>query len=385
MKILVATDIHISVCGDRYFVPNQLSSIFERYYTNFGELSVCSRIRKIEEVSPCLIDITDIIGNLIVLPSLGKAMLGLYDKTITRAVMESDLVVFRCHGIISHRVADFARKYKKRYFAEVIGCGWDAFWNHGIAGKILAPYVFFKMKQTVYNADYAVYVTKEFLQKRYPCKNESIGVSDVLIEDSGEDVLQKRLEKINNSDYKKLTLMTTAAVDVRYKGQEYVIRAIPALNKAGIRVRYLLVGGGEQTHLKGIAKKYGVEDQVEFFGRLTLTEVFELLDDVDIYIQPSLQEGLPRSVVEAMSRGCPVIGARTAGIPELISQDCIVKRKSVKDITDTIVKLADSEKLTVIANRNFRKSKDFLDDVLSEQRNMYYERILRECAENEQR
>ena len=384
MRTLMATDIHIIIYDGKYFVPTQVSSILKRYYDCFGKFFVCARITYMNEIPSGFVDITDITDGLIVVPSLVKTILGLYNKKIEQAVINSDFVICRCHGIIPHRVADCARKHKKRYFAEVIGCGWDAFWNHGIAGKILAPYVFFKMKQTVYNADYAVYVTKEFLQKRYPCKNKSIGVSDVLIEDSGEDVLQKRLEKINNSDYKKLTLMTTAAVDVRYKGQEYVIRAIPALNKAGIRVRYLLVGGGEQTHLKGVAKKYGVEDQVEFFGRLTLTEVFDLLDDVDIYIQPSLQEGLPRSVVEAMSRGCPVIGARTAGIPELISQDCIVKRKSVKDITDTIVKLADSEKLTVIANRNFSKSKEFLDDVLSEQRNMYYERILRECASNEQ-
>ena len=59
--------------------------------------------------------------------------------------------------------------------------------------------------------------------------------------------------------------------------------------------------------------------------------MFELLDECDIYLQPSLQEGLPRSVIEAMSRGCACIGAATAGIPELLESEYVVKRKSVQE------------------------------------------------------
>ena len=43
-------------------------------------------------------------------------------------------------------------------------------------------------------------------------------------------------------------------------------------------------------------------------GGVPHNKIFQLLDDIDLYIQPSLQEGLPRSVVEAMSRACPIIG-----------------------------------------------------------------------------
>ncbi len=384
MKTLVATDIHIIICNGRYFVPTQVSSILKRYYDCFNKFTVCARVTYADEISSSVVDITDIIKELVVIPSLEKTIPGLYNKKIEQAVKNSDFVICRCHGIIAHRAADYARKHKKRYFAEVIGCGWDAFWNHGIEGKIVAPYVFFKMKQTVYNADYAIYVTNEFLQNRYPCKNESVGISDVLIEDADEAVIQRRLDKIKNTEFCNLTIMTTAAVDVPYKGQEFVIKAIPALNKAGIHIRYLLVGGGEQAHLKGVAKKCGVEEQVEFLGRRSLSEVFELLNDADIYIQPSLQEGLPRSVIEAMSRGCPVIGARTAGIPELIDSECVVRRKSVKDIAQTIIRIANREKMTELAKRNFEEAKKYQESILSERRNSYYQRVLREQGEYEQ-
>ena len=216
------------------------------------------------------------------------------------------------------------------------------------------------------------------MQNRYPCKNPSVGISNVLIENVDERALELRNEKINNCDFKNITLMTTAAIDVRYKGQEYFIKAIPMLNKAGIRVKYMLVGGGDESFLRSVAKSCGVEDQVEFLGRRPLPEVFEIADKADIYVQPSLQEGLPRSVIEAMSRACPAVGAKTAGIPELISEECVVKRKSAKDIADTIIRIYNKDKMTELSKMNFERSKGYLNDILSDKRNKYYEMVINE-------
>lgn len=374
---MIVTDAHINLCNGRYFYVSQVSSILQRYYEHFGKLTVCARVVEINEPTSTHVDVTDMVEKIIKVPSIMKAMLGLYNKRIRDAVAESDFIICRCPGIISHRAADMARKFKKTYFTESMGCGWDAYFNHGILGKIVAPYVFFKMKQTVYHSNYALYVTNEFLQNRYPCKNESVGASNVLIENVDEAILQKRLEKISNFDGQNITLMTTAAIDVRYKGQEFVIKAIPQLNKCGIRVKYMLIGGGDNAFLKSVARKYGVEDQVEFVGRRTLSEVFELLDEADIYIQPSLQEGLPRSIIEAMSRACPVIGARTAGIPELIEDKFVVKRKSASDIANKIryfVELG-HDKQSETAKRNFEESKNYLDSVLSDRRTKFYEKV----------
>ncbi|MBQ7968413.1 MAG: glycosyltransferase family 4 protein [Clostridia bacterium] len=378
MNTVVATDVSICVKNGRYYYPSQVAVIIRRYYEYFGRLTICGRSLNVEVLSASLIDVTDMIEDVIAIYSLEKSMLGLYNKRIIQAIKKSDLIICRCPGIISHLAADFARKYGKPYFAESMGCAWDAYWNHGILGKIVAPYVFFKMKQTVYHADYALYVTSRFLQERYPCKNESVAASNVLIEKIDEEVLKRRLEKINCFDGRTITLMTTAAVDVRYKGQEFVIKAIPKLNKAGIRVCYMLVGGGDQTYLKKVSKKCGVEDQVSFLGRRPLNEVFELLDVADIYIQPSLQEGLPRSVIEAMSRGCPVVGAKTAGIPELIDTECVVMRKSVSDIVQVVCRIANPEKMAELAKQNFESSKGYLDSVLGERRENYYQKVLKE-------
>lgn len=376
MKVLIATDFRIVQCDSRFYFPSQFSTIFKRYFDVFGKLSICARVIDANEVGATYEDVTHMILDVINMPSLLKTLIGGYKNDITNAVKCCDLVIARCPGMISFCAAEEAKRQGKLYFAESMGCAWDAYWNHGILGKILAPYMFFKMKSVVKHADYALYVTSEFLQKRYPCDNPSIAASNVLLDELQEEVLQKRLEHISNIDKTDLVIMTTAAVDVQYKGQEYVIKAIPRLNKRGIRVKYLLVGGGSQEYLRKIAEKHGVISQVQFLGRCSLSEVFELVDKADIYVQPSLQEGLPRSVIEAMSRGCLVLGADTAGIPELIPDKCVFKRKSEKAVERAVITLLEQD-LGAYATRNFHEAKKYTKSKLDTKRNDYFQSVKR--------
>ena len=88
-------------------------------------------------------------------------------------------MAMRLPSLVSLKVYRLARKNSKKYLTEVMGCAWDAYWNHSIVGKLLAPGMFLGMRRMVKKADYCVYVTKSFLQKRYPCNNESVGISNV--------------------------------------------------------------------------------------------------------------------------------------------------------------------------------------------------------------
>lgn len=380
MRVFVATDVRLVYCGGRIYLGSAVSSILQRYYDNFGKLVVCSRKREADSVDK-MVDVTDLIDEVVTVGGLSEAFNGRCEKKMLPAMEKCDLVIGRLHSMYACVAADCARKLHKPYFAELMGDAWDAYWNHGVSGKLIAPYMYLKTKKVVKNADYALYVTREFLQKRYPCNNESVSASNVRIDAVDPGVLEKRLERIASLPAGQVTLMTTAAVDVRYKGQEFVIRAIPLMNRAGLRVIYVLIGGGSQDYLRSVAQECGVADQVEFAGRLALREVFERLDQADIYIQPSLQEGLPRSVIEAMSRGCPAIGARTAGIPELIAPECVVRRKSVKDIAGKVLALAaDKEKMSALAKENFAAAGEYLDEVLTERRNGYFEKIKRELT-----
>lgn len=376
MKILIVSDVTIYRRAEKYYCLPQVFSVLKNYFANFGKLAFCGKVAVVDEAPSTCLEISDMLLNVTSVPSFGRALLGLCDKRIEEAAKDCDLVVARVPGIIAYRAADAAKRLKKPYFAESMGCAWDAYWNHSLTGKILAPYMFLKMKSVVKNADFALYVTSEFLQKRYPCKNESVGVSNVKITDVADEVLARRLARIEAADPKReIALATTAAVDVRYKGQEYVIRAIPKLNKLGIRVKYTLIGGGDPAYLTSVAQKCGVLEQIEFAGRRPLDEVFQILDETDVYMQPSLQEGLPRSVIEAMSRGCPCVGARTAGIPELIAPEYVARRKSVRDIVDAVRNLSARPQMTAQAKENFERAKDYQNEILCQRRNAFYDKV----------
>ena len=89
-------------------------------------------------------------------------------------------------------------------------------------------------------------------------------ISSIETTELNEDVLNERISFVNNRDInERVNLCTVAAVYVRYKGQQYVIQALGRLKKTGdSRFHYYMIGAGDQTYLRNMAKRCGVEDQV---------------------------------------------------------------------------------------------------------------------------
>lgn len=289
-------------------------------------------------------------------------------KLVETMINKSDFVIVRS---FSNPVVNTAIKYHKPYMIEVVGSAWDALWNHGIKGKVLALPSEYAAKRIVKNAPWVLYVTSEFLQHQYPTNGHNTGISDVVIEVADRQVLDRRIERIQTKKG-SLILGTAAAVDVRYKGQEYVIKAVGRLKKKGIRVIYEMAGLGEKEYLENVARECGVLDQVRFAGQLSHDKVFEWMDNIDVYIQPSLLEGLPRSVVEAMSRGLPVLGTDAGGISELIGRNELFQKKSVSEIENQITAMG-KKRLEKLSKENFERAKSYEKEVLDKKRDNFYQ------------
>lgn len=227
------------------------------------------------------------------------------------------------------------------------------------------------MKKIVKRAPYVLYVSKNFLQKRYKTYGRQINCSNVELEKANGIILQNRLKKIKNTDKKKIVIGTLAAVNVKYKGQQFVIKAIKMLYEAGYEIEYQLVGGGSKDYLKKIAQKEKVSKQVKFLGELPHEKVFEWLSTIDIYIQPSLTEGLPRALIESMSLGCPALGSDSGGIPELLDKSCLFPKRDIRQLVK-LIKNFDTEKKLVEAQRNFYASQEYTKNVLDQRRIDFY-------------
>jgi len=163
-------------------------------------------------------------------------------------------------------------------------------------------------------------------------------------------------------------------IGVRYKSQETIIKSIPKLIKLGYDIEYHLIGDGNDLFLKSLANKFNILNRIKFIEIIPHNQVFDLLDNIDIYVHPSKQEGLPRAIIEAMSRACPVIGSNVGGIPELLKKECIFKAGSVKNFIKTFQTIINSN-LKEIAYENFQKSKNYSKNILEKRRFIYYEKF----------
>ena len=296
---------------------------------------------------------------------------------IKNAIDDADLVVVKMPSItIGKWAAGYSKRKKVPYFVEVCGCAWDSFWYHSFKGKILAPFNYLITKKIVARADNAIYVTQEFLQRRYPNRKHNMGCSNVLLPDFDENILNDRIKRIQNrADHEIIIMGTAGAVNVKYKNQESVIKAISKLKEEGRHVEYYMAGGGSTAYLESVAKECGVWEQVHFLGAVPKAKMYDFYDMLDIYIHPSMAEGLPRVLIEAESRALPALGANVAGTPELLSDDCVFPKKDVTAICKLIQSFT-KEKMLKQATLNFNRAKDYSFEVLNEKRRKFYNEVL---------
>jgi glycosyltransferase involved in cell wall biosynthesis len=152
----------------------------------------------------------------------------------------------------------------------------------------------------------------------------------------------------------------------------FLLSAITKLKpKVRKKVVVTIVGKGEKAKdVKNFVLKHKIEKQVFLTGVLSRQDVFEnLCNEADVFVLISRWEGLPITVLEAMSAGLPVIVSKVGGIPELVSEKegFLIKRGDSKEMVKAITKLVKDEstrremgnRARAKIKRNFTLSKMF--------------------------
>ena len=299
-------------------------------------------------------------------------------RTLEEEIRKSDKIIIRSLGNFYTKTAlRIALKLKKDVLVEVTGFIFESLWYHGTKGKLMALFNDLEYKRLMKNVDYACYVTNEALQKRYPARGKMLGCSDVELEALDSSVLDARLQRIAKSK-DKLIIGTAAFLDVNWKGQKIVVKALSILKKMGItNIEYQLIGGGTGQGIMNLAKELDVADQINIIGTLPHEQVFSWFDSIDVYVQPSFQEGLCRSIVEAMSRGCPVIASNVGGNYELVSENNLYNKHDVKALSNILKKFCDEVDLSKEAKTSFNIAKDYESNTLNTKRKRFYTEFIK--------
>lgn len=101
------------------------------------------------------------------------------------------------------------------------------------------------------------------------------------------------------------------------KGQKYLIEAAKKILERQSKMVFVFLGDGElMNELKVLATTLGIKDKVRFLG--WLPDVAEVMSIFDVFVLPSLNEGMGKVLVEAMATGKPIIASNVSGITDLV-------------------------------------------------------------------
>ncbi len=150
--------------------------------------------------------------------------------------------------------------------------------------------------------------------------------------------LEKRVElRLEEDDF----VCATVARLVPVKGHTYLIKAIKDVVSSIPKAKFLFVGDGElKSELSEEIKSLGLQENILLLG--TRSDIVEILNCIDLFILPSLNEGFGLAIIEAMATKKPVIATNVGGVPEVIvdgKTGLLVPPKDPEAISSAIIKL----------------------------------------------
>jgi len=246
----------------------------------------------------------------------------------------------------------------------------------------------------LYNLSSKIILVADSLQSRFQFKDNTkkfitihngIDLYEFRPQEQKEFIREKY--KIGNSD---LLIAVTARIE-KLKGQKYLIEAFGKLeNKIPnfhilqnkIPNFHILLAGEatDSSYLKECQDKaceIGIKDRVIFPGQIE--DVSQILNATDIFVLPSLFEAFPRSVIEAMAAGKPVIATNVGGCSEAFEDKIsgfLVPARDSGALADKIILLAKSKNLRekIGSEARYRVEKMFeIGDKVKQTEKLYYE------------
>lgn len=387
MKVCIALEQRFSRTADGAMWTDGPcpSSFWPRYLEVFDEVRVVARVRDVEAAkstwkrSDCerveFAPVPNYVG-----PQQYLLKARAVRRAVRGAIGERDAVILRVPSQLAATAYPMLLRKGQPYAVEVVGDPYDSL-APGAVRHPLRP--FFRrwftheLRRHCRSAFAAAYVTAGALQRRYPPHPtaHAIGCSDVELPPSA---LVERHRADCTRKGQPYTLVMVGTLAQLYKAPDVLVDAVARCVRRGLDLRLVFVGDGQyRQELEDSAANQGLEGRVDFLGQLPSGEgVVQVLDQADVFVLPSRQEGLPRALVEAMARGLPCISSTVGGIPELLPADDMVPPGDVEALAQKIQEVVtDPARMVRMSQRNLKTAREYREDVLQQQRISFYEYV----------
>lgn len=307
-------------------------------------------------------------------------------KSVKSVADGCDCALFRIPSPIANLVQKRAIKKRLPWATEIVNDPWDNF-APGTIKSIFRPVYRWKFTRQVKSyakkANGVSYVTQFALQKNYPSYARKHGESKNHFESYYSSIILKKEyfyseRQLDKSKNNFIIVHVNSCVTDYSKGHDVVIKAVKLLREKGLNASVTFVGDGPmREHFENMAKENGVGEFVNFTGLLSgASAVREQLLKADLLIFPTLGEGLPRTVIEAMAVGLPCLSTAVNGIPELLDEQDMFDQQDAQAFADRAYELlTNAELYKKVSERNLQKASEYENDVLAKRRSQFYQKL----------
>ena len=175
------------------------------------------------------------------------------------------------------------------------------------------------------------------------------GVGVVIQPMTKEEAREKLFEKASKHSSRNIRAKNTVGTIANFyptKGLEYLIGAADCFD-ANDDLVFFIIGDGElRPELEKMIREKGLEKKVFLLGQIP--DAYRFLPAFDVFVLPSVKEGFPWALIEAMSAKLPVIATDVGAVPEIIENrknGLIVESKNSIELADKIKEVLENDRL----------------------------------------
>lgn len=394
MTLLIIQEQHFTKLSNGEVWVNETSNIkfWDRYLEVFDKLIVCARVeRRNDNNSEGLMRSDREEVTFVEMPNF-RGVKGLLknirsiQKQIKHAISLSDRIIFRAPSPISLVAYPLIKNSSKPFALELMNNPITQFSKKSMNSALQPLIQRYVTKQTIdmcLKANGVSYVTEHTLQTLFPCRA-------ILSKDVDSDYFTSHYStiRLDEDDYcfkymgeelpKPLIMINGGKMNDNRKGQDLLIRCVRKLRDAGYDVQLRLMGTGVlERQFRNLAVEEGVDEFVSFEGwKAGYKVVQQILQEGHLFVFPSLGEGLPRSVIEAMANGLLIVASDVDGTIELLPDSLMVHDYNINSFTTKLKEVFDNWSLFVKMRKQlYEKSKEYENSILSVRRRLFYEQL----------
>lgn len=384
-KLLLACDDFLYSNNGRFYAASQEKyDFYQRYLRVFDKLRLVCRCQEESELKNSRVPLdADVRIEVTPVPMFHgpKEYAKLYfsvGRALNRVTEGCDAAILRIPSTVAIRVGKNVLRSKMPYACEVVYDAEDGWRGYTGISRLAWKRIDKQMRHLCSSANGVSCVTEKYLQQHYFSDKQGA---------FKEHYSSLALDKSFYSGAKSFPVgrelviahISNQVGEQSAKGHRQTIEAIKILKDRGVNVIVKFAGN---DHFGGIAKfrKYaedmGVANRVEFLGFLNREGINSLLSEADLYVMPTMAEGLPRVIIEAIAKGLPCITTPVSGNPELVDEHFLVDYYDTITLADKIEELTkDASLYEATSKANFERSWKYEASVLEKRRDDFYGKL----------